>query len=587
MAYAIMRIQKLKTWGDIAGSDAHNFRQRETPNADAERLQDNICLVGTPEKDARESVKEAIGDPKIRKNAVLAVEIFMSASPEYFRPHNPAQAGNYDPEKLWAWKEASEKWMQEKYGNRIIKSVLHLDESTPHIHAVMVPLDEKSKLNCRALFGGSRHTMTELQTDYAKAVESLGLERGLQGSRATHQEVKQFYTALDRGSKEQLPRAKSVDIPPLPGKMERLSDDSLRGFAQQVAASAITEQNRCIEPTIKKFSMENFLIKRDVENLRHSNAALSKENERFKVDMQSVRGLALPEVLMKCYGAREAKDSKPSYQTRKFELPDGCKVATTGNLWIDNNEGKGGKGAIDLVMHLSGYQQNQLKQAVKELADTFGVDRARQELTARLRDAAPKQAAQIAEQAHKESPQIPEPCPQTWKRARNYLVGQRGLPANLVDTAHNHGLIYSDKRSNCVFPCDKNSGAFIRGTGEQPFKRTIGQGHLPYVIPGRDKSVIVAESAIDALTLKALHPKASVIATGGNMPLDRLKPYLEGKSVYLAQDNDQGGNAQAAKIQEAYPQAQRLMPPHGKDWNESWQKEKALSHAELKQDIER
>ncbi|MDL2307947.1 plasmid recombination protein [Desulfovibrio sp. OttesenSCG-928-C06] len=586
MAYAIMRIQKLKTWGDIAGSDAHNFRQRETPNADAERLQDNICLVGAPEKDARESVKEAIGDQKIRKNAVLAVEMFMSASPEYFRPDNPAQAGNYDPEKLWAWKEASEKWMQEKYGDRIIKSVLHLDETTPHIHAVMVPLDDKGKLNCRAFFGGTRHTMTELQTDYAKAVESLGIERGLQGSRATHQEVKDFYSAVTKGNQEQIPRVQVVDIPDFPGKIERMSDDSMRQFAQKVAAAALTEQQKADAPIIKKFSGENFLMKRDIEDLRKTNAHLSREREQLKQDIQSVKGIPLPEILMKCYGAQEEKDSKPSYQTRKFALPDGSKIATTGSLWIDNTEGKGGKGGIDLVMHLSGYKQSQLNQAVKELTDSFGVDGARRELTARLREAAPRQAAQFAEQVHKEAPQIPEQCPQTWNRARNYLVEQRKLPAHLVDAAHNHGLVYSDRRSNCVFPCDKGSGAFVRGTGEQHFKRTVGQGHLPYVITGQDKNVIVAESAIDALTLKAMHPKSSVIATGGNMPLDRLKSYLDGKAVYLAHDNDKGGSAQAAKIQEAYPHAQRLAPPHGKDWNESWQKEKAQSCAKEEKDVE-
>ena len=85
----------------------------------------------------------------------------------------------------------------------------------------------------------------------------------------------------------------------------------------------------------------------------------------------------------------------------------------------------------------------------------------------------------------------------------------------------------------------------------------------------------MTESAIDALTLKTIHPQSTVIATGGNMALERIKPYLEGKNIYLAQDNDKGGDAQASKIQEAYPQAQRLTPPHGKDWNECWQREKA------------
>ncbi len=86
---------------------------------------------------------------------------------------------------------------QASYGDRVIKAVMHLDEATPHIHATLVPLDDKGKLNCRAMFGGSRHTLTELQTDYAKSVEKLGIERGLQGRRATHQEVAKFYAIID------------------------------------------------------------------------------------------------------------------------------------------------------------------------------------------------------------------------------------------------------------------------------------------------------------------------------------------------------------------------------------------------------
>lgn len=95
----------------------------------------------------------------------------------------------------------------------------------------------------------------------------------------------------------------------------------------------------------------------------------------------------------------------------------------------------------------------------------------------------------------------------------------------------------------------------------------MGQGHLPYSLKGNDNKVFVAESAIDALSLKAMHPASAVLATGGNMP-PRLKPYLEGKEVYLTHDADTAGDAQAARIQQYYPEAKRLRPTQGKDWNE-------------------
>lgn len=155
-AYAVLRIEKLKTWGDIAALDAHNARKRETPNADPDRLQENRILIGDPEKDIPTAVKEAIGDQNIRKNAVLAVEMLISASPEYFRPNNPASAGEFENEQLDAWAKSTTEWLKDRYGDRVVKAQMHLDEATPHIHAVMVPLDDRGKLNCRSHFGGTR-----------------------------------------------------------------------------------------------------------------------------------------------------------------------------------------------------------------------------------------------------------------------------------------------------------------------------------------------------------------------------------------------------------------------------------------------
>ena len=42
MPYAIMRAEKLKTFGNVAASLQHCFRERETPNADAARTPDNV-----------------------------------------------------------------------------------------------------------------------------------------------------------------------------------------------------------------------------------------------------------------------------------------------------------------------------------------------------------------------------------------------------------------------------------------------------------------------------------------------------------------------------------------------------------------
>ncbi|MGB5634523.1 MAG: DUF3991 domain-containing protein [Waterburya sp.] len=116
MAHAIARIAKLKA-GNINASELHVNRERLTPNANEKVA--NIRFVG--EGDLRrldDIVRERIGDQTIRQNAVLCVEILLTASPEYFRPDEPSKAGYYLPEKLSDWQQAVKGWLDDEYGDR-------------------------------------------------------------------------------------------------------------------------------------------------------------------------------------------------------------------------------------------------------------------------------------------------------------------------------------------------------------------------------------------------------------------------------------------------------------------------------------
>jgi hypothetical protein len=199
MAYGICRIMKLKA-GAVGRSAQHTSRKRETPNADPEKQ--HIRIIGQPDNpntpDLETLVRQHIGDQTIRKNAVLAVEFLLTASPEYFRPDDPSRAGYYEQQRLESFQHQACEWLLNRYGSRIVRAELHLDESTPHIHAYMVPLDEKGKLNCRALLGGSRYRLSQLQDDFALAMKPLGLSRGIKGSRASHTEVRKYYAAINQ-----------------------------------------------------------------------------------------------------------------------------------------------------------------------------------------------------------------------------------------------------------------------------------------------------------------------------------------------------------------------------------------------------
>ncbi|TRR75966.1 hypothetical protein DNP39_23515, partial [Salmonella enterica subsp. enterica serovar Panama] len=71
--YAIMRCKKLTGMGSVASALQHCYRERETPNANAERTPENYCSVSKSTDQAMGRVRELLPE-KRRKDAVLAVE---------------------------------------------------------------------------------------------------------------------------------------------------------------------------------------------------------------------------------------------------------------------------------------------------------------------------------------------------------------------------------------------------------------------------------------------------------------------------------------------------------------------------------
>ena len=190
MAYAIMRAEKLSNMGAVAASMQHCYRERETRNADPKRTPDNQHLVAKNTDEAMGKLRALLPE-KRRKDAVLAVEYVMSASPEWFVTATPEQ------EK--ALFQQSLQWLADKYGaDRIITASIHRDETTPHLSAFVVPLTQDKRLSAKE-FIGSRDKMRADQTSYAACVANLGLERGIEGSMANHQRIQQHYAAVQRG----------------------------------------------------------------------------------------------------------------------------------------------------------------------------------------------------------------------------------------------------------------------------------------------------------------------------------------------------------------------------------------------------
>jgi len=200
MSYAICRTAKLKTAGNLGGVNDHLHRLRETPNADRELTYQNQQLRGGDDLAADVQARLDAAGCTVRKNAVLAVEHVLTVSPEFLNFHKgeangkPALLGSQtDRERLAQFRARALEWVDERYGREnVVSAVLHVDEKTPHLHIIVVPIDQKGKLNCRAYLGGAEK-MRAMQTSFAEKMEPLGLVRGVEGSKSHHQTIQRFY----------------------------------------------------------------------------------------------------------------------------------------------------------------------------------------------------------------------------------------------------------------------------------------------------------------------------------------------------------------------------------------------------------
>ncbi|MGE4370684.1 MAG: plasmid recombination protein, partial [Burkholderiaceae bacterium] len=78
--YAILRAEKLKTLGSIGASLSHNYRARETLNADPSRSHLNSHSMHGPQE-VLDALKAAL-PAKRRKDAVLCIEYLVTCSPD-------------------------------------------------------------------------------------------------------------------------------------------------------------------------------------------------------------------------------------------------------------------------------------------------------------------------------------------------------------------------------------------------------------------------------------------------------------------------------------------------------------------------
>jgi hypothetical protein len=302
--YAILRTEKLKTMGNIGGSLAHNYRTRDTPNAVPERLH-----LNTHDMASADEVKAAITarlPEKRRSDAVLCVEYFIGATPGYFDGTDPKG------ERYFA---TAVEWLKERHGaENVVATSVHHDETSPHLVAYVVPLDQDGKLNAKAFLGG-RAKLTAMQTDFAKAVGRHGLERGIEGSKAKHQSIREYYAKVNQAENADLPKITPDDLKavktPASGLLGRMGLDKYIETPEGIA----DRLNEKIAKATKAYRAKAVEASQARKEAKAARKALDDQQKALKPFLDALR--PLNEAERKALAAAMTVDSAKMVRTRE------------------------------------------------------------------------------------------------------------------------------------------------------------------------------------------------------------------------------------------------------------------------------
>jgi hypothetical protein len=265
-----------------------------------------------------------------------------------------------------------------------------------------------------------------------------------------------------------------------------------------------------------------------------------------------LRAVPLEAVLPLCGGTPDPNDPQ------KWHTPAGT-LSVAGAKFMNWSRGRGGGGAIDLVIELKSAS---FLEAVAWLGRHFA-------------GSAPEQS--VPWSSARALLQLPPPDLFRLDRVRDYLARQRWIAPPIIEALVASGDLYADGRTNAVFALRSEAaapvGAELRGTsgywrGMAPGSRK-DLGFFAVGLPAA-ATVILCESAIDAISAFQLHQGCRAVSTSGARPDPAWLPRLLASHRYIACgfDTDPTGERTAAQLIARHPAVHRLRPPLH-DWNDA------------------
>ena len=232
------------------------------------------------------------------KNCV-ADELVMTASHNFFK--------DMSREQIKEWADTCMEFVYNDLGytkDQILHSVVHLDEKTPHVHCVVVPLvkkldnrtnTERYTISKKQYIRDKIH-LSQLQDMYHKRLTEKGydLERGIKGSDNKHIKIKEYKQMTKKLNHELNVKNDRFDkaMADFEEKMKTTKQTLIvdKDFVK-VKKDTFDSMNNVIKESKKVMELQPKLqtIFNEVDSYADSYKYLEKENQNFKKEVKSLK----------------------------------------------------------------------------------------------------------------------------------------------------------------------------------------------------------------------------------------------------------------------------------------------------------
>ena len=250
--------------GDIVGIERENerdenYKSTRNPQIDKSKTHLNYQTLPYEKKYLSfidERIKELAPKRKIKDDAVLITSFILGSDKEFF--------AGITPEAQKRFFDDCTEFFAERYGKEnVVSAVVHLDESTPHLHFNLMPVTG-GRLCAKELF--DRTALRDLQTDFYEAVgKKYALERGKEGSTAKHLDTIAYKTKkMTEAAEAKIREAEEAQVAAKPVKELLESYESAK--SEKIPFSG------------KKKETEIIALRTKNEELQRKNDILAKDN---------------------------------------------------------------------------------------------------------------------------------------------------------------------------------------------------------------------------------------------------------------------------------------------------------------------